>query len=226
MLHGWGDSARTFDGIRQQLTGYQVLALDLPGFGSQMPDGAWGVDDYAAFIQKWLTKIGVKKVHAVIGHSVGGAIAIDAAGLGLIKPEKLVLLAPSGIRGEKSAKRTIIMVAAKTGRVVTAGLPLTLRSTLKKALYKTTGSEALLFPQLEESFRKIVRQDLRGVAGKIKIPTLILYGQLDKDTPPRFGRLFANAIPGSRLEVVDGAAHFLHQDMPEQVGQKVKEFIK
>jgi pimeloyl-ACP methyl ester carboxylesterase len=226
LLHGWGDSAATFKVLAQHLTGFQLLALELPGFGSQMPGEAWGVDDYAQFVKTWLDKIGIKKVQAIIGHSVGGAIAIDALGLGLIKPSKLVLLAPSGIRGEKSAKRTAITVAAKAGKIISKPLPLQSRQLLKNLLYKSTGSEALLFPQLEESFRKIVKQDLRGVASKIETPTLIVYGQLDTDTPPRYGQLFADTIPSSKFEVIPGAAHFLHQDMPEVLGRRIKEFIK
>src|SRR5437868_5157539 len=116
LLHGWGDDSRTFATLQLELAKkYQVLAVDLPGFGgTQPPQDVWGLDEYAAFVQVILTKLNLGHTYALIGHSNGGAVAIRAVALGLLKPQKLILLAASGIRDRGSPKRLALKVVAKT----------------------------------------------------------------------------------------------------------------
>src|SRR5580692_991804 len=76
-LHGWGDSSKTFAKLIQQLgPKYEVLSLDLPGFGgTETPGEAWTLDHYADFVADFLAKLGGKDVYGLIGHSFGGAVA-------------------------------------------------------------------------------------------------------------------------------------------------------
>src|SRR4051812_17635719 len=99
LLHGWGDSAEGLGDLAKRLSRhYQVLVADLPGFGAtQAPRDIWDLDNYAEFIESLLIKLELKQPYAVIGHSNGGALAIRAISLGRLKPQKLVLLAASGV---------------------------------------------------------------------------------------------------------------------------------
>src|SRR5581483_4025048 len=76
LLHGWGDSSKTFAALASELKDkYELYSLDLPGFGgSQAPPQAWGLDDYASFLESWLNKLAIKP-YAVVGHSFGAAVA-------------------------------------------------------------------------------------------------------------------------------------------------------
>ena len=107
LLHGWGDSSAGVAKLQQDLSsGYQVLTLDLPGFGgTQAPAAAWDLDDYARFIAGVLKKLELEQPYAVIGHSNGGALAVRAISMELLKPQKLVLLAASGVRTNSAGKR-------------------------------------------------------------------------------------------------------------------------
>jgi len=58
------------------------------------------------------------------------------------------------------------------------------------------------------------------------LPTLLVYGELDTQTPARYGTLLHSAIKNSQLQVVPGADHFLHFGQPERVLQIVEDFLR
>src|SRR5438552_1207066 len=94
LLHGWGDTSTTFSKLIEQLQGhYEIVTVDLPGFGAtQAPPSAWGLDDYAAFIKAWLHKLQIEDIYAVVGHSYGGSTAIVGLSNGDFDARRLVLI--------------------------------------------------------------------------------------------------------------------------------------
>jgi pimeloyl-ACP methyl ester carboxylesterase len=226
MLHGWGDSARTFNMLAEELKDrYEIYALDLPGFGgTQAPSKAWGLDDYATFVEAWLKKIGVNKVKAIVGHSNGGAIAIKAVSSGKIKTDKLVLIASAGIRHKNQTRKKVLKAAASTGKAATFFLPSKSKNKIRDRFYGSIGSDITLVPELEETFRKIVAEDVQPAAHGIHIQTLLIYGHKDKATPLSFGRIYNSLIPNSRLEMIDGG-HFMHQDQSDKIAGLVSDFM-
>ncbi|HEX5744331.1 MAG TPA: alpha/beta fold hydrolase, partial [Candidatus Saccharimonadales bacterium] len=149
LLHGWADSSKGLAGLARTLDGYQVLAVDLPGFGgTQPPASAWDLDDYARFTAAVLDKLKLAQPYAVIGHSNGGALAIRAVSMGLLKPRKLVLLAASGVRTNSAVKRLTLKILAKTGNIATLWMPERYRMALRKGLYGAAGSDMLVQPEL------------------------------------------------------------------------------
>ncbi len=228
LLHGWGDNLEGLKPISNELSKkYQVLAIDLPGFGkSQAPDEVWSLDNYGSFIKSFLNKIDNKDIYAVIGHSNGGAVAIRSLSLGLLKPKKLVLLASSGIRSGGGIRRFSLALLAKAGNIATVWMPERQRQSLRKSLYQTAGSDLMVVPELEETFKKTVRQDVQADAANISIPTLLIYGAKDDATPPKFGQIYHDLIDDSKLEIINNAGHFVFADAPEQVNDMIEVFLK
>jgi pimeloyl-ACP methyl ester carboxylesterase len=226
-LHGWGDSSQTFSALAAQLDKkYSLLMPDLPGFGgSQVPNEAWGLDDYARFITEWLKKIGVSQVHGVIGHSFGGSVAIVGLGTNKLKADKLILLAASGVRQKQSFRRKVLWLGAKVLKIPLYLLPASKAQKLKVFLYKKAGSDLLLIPHMRQTFVKFVSQDVQGTARSISQPCLLIYGSKDKETPVAYGQLLNKAIAGSQLEIVDDAGHFLHQEQAEEVAALIDDFL-
>lgn len=226
LLHGWGDSAKGLTGLTKELSEkYQVLAVDLPGFGgTQVPTTAWDLDDYGRFVEALLQKLELKQPYAVIGHSNGGALAIRAISQNNLKPQKLILLASSGIRTGQSMKRLAFKAVAKVGNAVTFWLPHSTRQALRGKLYGAAGSDMLVVPQLQETFKRTVRQDVQLDAAKIEVPTLLVFGRDDQAVPPADGATYNQLIKDSQLEIIE-AGHFVHQDQPEQVTKLIKEFL-
>ena len=228
LLHGWGDSSKGFAGLARSLSGkYRVLTLDLPGFGgTESPKGVWGLNDYAHFVAQFLRKIEEKKVYAFLGHSNGAAIAVRGLGTNLLTSEKLVLLGSAGIRGEYKGRVKAVRYITKAGKALTAPLPKSIKEKLRRKVYHTVGSDMLVAEHLQETFKKVVTDDVRADAADLTQPTLLIYGENDDATPVRYGELLHQAIDGSTLEILPGAGHFVHIDRPGEVERAIKEFLQ
>lgn len=226
LLHGWGDSLVGLSGLAKDLAAhFQVISLDLPGFGTTQPPAAvWNLDNYAAYVQHFLTKINASP-YAIVGHSNGGALAIRGLAIGALSTKKLVLIAASGIRSGQSAKRLALKVVAKTGNAATIWLPKQARQKLRKKLYGAAGSDLLVVEHLQETFKQTVRQDVQADAAQLKLPTLLIFGNQDRAVPIADGHTYKKLITNSQLEIISGASHFVHLDEPTQVASLIKEFL-
>ena len=227
LLHGWGDSLEGFAALRAQLAKrYRVIALDLPGFGgTQAPPVAWGLDDYGQFAQAFLRKIALPELWGVIGHSNGGAIAIRAVARDWLQTERLVLLAAAGIRGEYKGRNRAYRLVAKTGKAAVKPLPKAMQNRLRKKLYKTIGSDMLVVEHLQETFKRVVTDDVRDDAAKITVPTLLIYGEADAQAPVWYGQRYHELIADSTLEILPGTDHFVHLERPVVVQKAIERFL-
>lgn len=228
LLHGWGDSVAGLAGLQKALAKkYKVIALDLPGFGgTQAPDAAWGLDDYAYFVNHFLAKIEAKQLKAIIGHSNGGAIAVRGMARGWLSADNLVLLASAGIRGEYKGRTKALRLVAKAGKALTAPLPKSVKQRLRKKVYGAVGSDILVAEHLQETFKKIVTDDIREDAAHLALPTLLIYGDQDDATPVRHAKILNDAIKTSKLEILTNVGHFVHQDEPDKVVKLIEGFLK
>lgn len=227
LLHGWGDNRDTFTELTDHLKGnYQVVSVDLPGFGqSQPPHRAWGLQDYSQFVAQFLDKLAITP-YALLGHSNGGAIAIRAVGDTYISCQKLILLASSGVRKKTTVRKMLFTVIARGGKLLSSFLPEASRNKLKNRLYTAAGSDYLVTPHMSETFKKIVKEDVRDAANKIAAPTLLLYGEHDSETPPAHGQALSELIPDSKFEVIKGAGHHLHHDAADNVINRITQFLQ
>lgn len=228
-LHGWADTAKTFVQLRAELSKeYTVIALDLPGFGgSQAPPKAWGLDEYATFVDHFLDKIR-HKPYAIVGHSNGGAIALKSLANGQLTASKVVLIASAGVRstGGQHAHRYVWNVVAKVGKLATVVLPKRVRSKLRSRLYTAAGSDMLVAEHMQDTFKKVVSEDIQSIAERVTVPVLLIYGDQDTATPPAYAHAFAQKLPNATLEIFHGAGHFVHQEQSYGVAQKIKDFLQ
>jgi pimeloyl-ACP methyl ester carboxylesterase len=228
LLHGWGDSAAGLRAMHQALAkDYRVVALDLPGFGTtQAPAHPWGLNEYAHFVEHFLLKIKAGAVWAIIGHSNGGAIAIRGVGQGWLTPERLVLIASAGIRGTYKGRMKALRIATKVGKTLTAPLPMSVKNRLRHTVYSSVGSDMLVAEHLQETFKKIVTDDVRADAARISQPTLLIYGEKDMNAPVWYGERYHELINNSTLEILPDAEHFVHLDRPTEVMHAIEGFLR
>jgi pimeloyl-ACP methyl ester carboxylesterase len=226
LLHGWGDSSQGSVELQAALARqFQILAIDLPGFGgAQAPPSAWGLTEYADFVAVLLTKLDLKP-YAIIGHSNGGAIAIRGLASGSIVAQKLVLLASSGIRNQYNGRKKVLRLAAQSAKLLTKPLPSRVQHKLRSRAYATIGSDMLVAEQLQETFKKIITDDVQADAAKVSIPALLIYGHDDTATPVHYGELLQAAISHSDLHVIPQAGHFVHLDQPAIVVELIRDFL-
>jgi pimeloyl-ACP methyl ester carboxylesterase len=228
LLHGWGDRAAGLGNLQAALSRrYDVIAPDLPGFGdTQAPPVTWGLDDYARFAVRFLEKLPIRQLYAIVAHSNGGAIAMRGLGQGTLRADRLVLLASAGVRDEYRGRVKALRYITKAGKVLTIPLPAPVRRKIRRKVYDAVGSDMLVAEHLQETFKRVVTDDVRADAARLSIPTLLIYGEADQATPIRYGELFHELIEGSTLEVLPSAGHFVHLDRPREVLTATEEFLR
>jgi pimeloyl-ACP methyl ester carboxylesterase len=210
MLHGWGLDHTSLDGIRQQLGAqYRCVSIDFPGFGrSPAPPQPWGISDYAELICSLLDALGFSDV-ALLGHSFGGRVALRLSAFSPSRINQLVLIASAGLRPNISALKALrIALLRVCGRLVTQLLPSVLAGQLRQALIRKVASrDYLAAGELRPTLVKVVNEDAALYAQQIEIPALLLWGELDADTPVWMGRALEKLLKSSRLLVLPGFDH-------------------
>lgn len=228
LLHGWKVDLEIWESVITSLNDYRIIRLDLPGFGkSDMPSKAWDVSDYAKFLNEFLEKLDIPKT-ILIGHSFGGRIAIKFSVLCPDKVSKLILVDSGGIR-LKSFRIFFAFISAKLGKIFFL-LPLVRvkKDEYKEKFYKAikAGDYLEQNPILKKTFLKIIAEDLRGEAAKINSPTLIIWGEKDLITEIEEGRILANSIKNSKLEIIKNAGHFPFLEKKEEFLKYINNFIE
>jgi len=227
LIHGWGDDLNNFSKMQSNLSrSYKVISLDLPGFGkSSAPISGWSLDDFAGFIKDFITKLDLE-VYAFVGHSNGGAILINGLANKTIHAKKLVLIASSGIRATDQLKKKAVLVGAKIGKLPLKLFPTSYQLRLRNKLYRVLKSDAAVNPEMIQTFKKIVGQDVSKDASKLELPTLIIYGKEDKVTPLEYGQIYHQLIKHSKLEIIDDAGHFVHLQKADEVEKIIEDYLK
>jgi pimeloyl-ACP methyl ester carboxylesterase len=227
IIPGWADTTASWRAVSKKLSRtHDVIVFDLPGFGgSQVPaEAAWGLTDYATFTSHFLHKLGVRP-GVLLAHSNGGAIALRGLGNGLITADKLVLLASAGIRNQYKGRNKVLRILTKSGKIITMPLPASIKKRLRRKVYDTVGSDMLVAENMQETFKKVVTDDVQADADKVDIDTLLIYGENDQAAPVTYGRIFHDHLSSSTLEIIPNAEHFLHTENTAQVLTLIEEFI-
>lgn len=217
-LHGWGGDRLSLKPLWEKLSGYhRTLSLDLPGFGSsQLPTQDWKVKDFAKHVSSFLEKVGVKDDYTLVGHSFGGRVILSGVGGGLLHPTQVVLIDSAGV-AERPKRNSGYVALAKTGKAVLSlpGLK-GLQKSARKKLYQSIGNNDYIEAgSMQKVFTNTIGEDLSSQAAKVAVPTLLIWGEKDAETPLSEGRKLASLVAGSKLEVLPGLGHFpFDEDAP------------
>lgn len=216
-LHGWakGYSKEKYQKLIDSLSEkYRVVALDFPGFGgSSWPLRPWDVSDFADAVAKFIKKLGIKE-YVLAGHSFGGRVAIKMA-VGGNKIEKLVLVDSAGIERKGMMVKLRLLVA----KLVPEGLKKLFSGRLGAKDYRESVGV------MRESLKLIVNENLEVDLAKIKMPTLIVWGENDGLTPLGQGKIMNRLIGGSKLVIIPEANHRLPLDQVARLAKEMVEFI-
>jgi pimeloyl-ACP methyl ester carboxylesterase len=250
LLHGIAGTSATWDAVIPRLAEhYDVLAPDLLGHGeSAKPRGDYSLGAYANALRDLLEALGKNRA-TLVGHSLGGGIAMQFAYQFLGRCERLVLVDSGGLGREV---HPLLRAAALPGAELV--LPWLSTTTSRGVGALVRGMNRLGIrpgPDLDETWRSFVSlrepaarrafiQTVRGVmdlSGQRVIanerlylaeglPTLIVWGENDPLIPVRHARASHERIAGSRLEIFPEAGHFPHRDDPERFAKVLADFIR
>lgn len=222
-IHGWLSNSDVWHHLMHALNKANInsYALDLPGFGkSQIPSIDVDNNFYASVVESFINKLGLSNI-VLVGHSNGGAIATKLS-VSSNNVKKLVLIDSSGIR-KKTIKKKVLSFIAK---IVKPVFKIKILSGFRKNIYKVMGSSDYINSKyLGNTFNNIVSEDISSLFQKIKIPTLIFWGNTDTDTPLNYAKFINKSINGSELIIVEGG-HYPFLDKPEVVINSLIKFIK
>ena len=213
-LHGWHNLANKeiyLELLKLLSDKFRVIAIDFPGFGkSPEPLQAWTVSDYARLVEKFIDHLKIKKC-ILIGHSFGGRVATKIAAKNPKNVEKLILIASAGVEKKALNIRFLAFTAGITPQFIKKIFSEYVGSVDYK---KTTGI-------MRQTFKNVINEDLQHLFPQIKIPVLLVWGQLDNTTPLAHAKIMHQLLPDSKLKIIPEGNH----GIPYRHAQKVAQII-
>lgn len=224
LVHGSGGDNLHWPERLRNFPKANVYAIDLPGHGRSSGYSRKSVDEYADFIEAFVSRMNLKDV-ILFGHSLGGAIV-----------QRLALRFPSWL------SRIVLVgtgVRLRVSPAILEGLISDFKGTIDlicKWAFGSTASESLI-KTVGEGFAKTDPDvilgdysacnefDIAGRAGEISIPTLVVSGTEDKLTPIKYGKYLYNHIPGAKLAIIEEGGHMMAIEKPDEFMKSIINFL-
>jgi pimeloyl-ACP methyl ester carboxylesterase len=250
LIHGMINSSRHWEAVASRLAqNNRVIAPDLIGHGdAATPRGDYSLGAHAAGIRDLLTTIGVERA-TIVGHSLGGGVAMQFFYQFPQRTERLVLVSSGGLGHDVSpllrgaalpGSAALLRLATRprlVGAIAATGKRLRERGN-STGVYMQAVARALA-PLQEEGSRQAFLQTLRAVIDVQgqrvsardrlyllgEMPTLIVWGERDRTIPLEHGLEAERSIPNCRFETLPRAAHFPNLEDPEGLAAVLADFL-
>jgi pimeloyl-ACP methyl ester carboxylesterase len=250
LIHGITSSSECWGPVGRRLARHHtVLAPDLLGHGqSAKPRGDYSMGAFASGIRDLVLSLDLGHV-TVVGHSLGGGVAMQFAYQFPERTERLALVSSGGLGRSVNvllraatlpgselvlpllAGRHVLSAGRAFGRVVgRAGVQLG-----NDAVEMARGHASLGDPESRAAFVHTLRASV-DVGGQrvqaldrlylaAELPVLIVWGARDRIIPPGHGRRAHHLVPGSRFELFEAAGHFPHLDEPDRFMSTLEDWM-
>jgi len=230
LIHGYGGEANKW---QQNITvlseKYTVYAPDLPGFGDSQPlEGTYYIPELVEFVENFVASLGLKNFY-LVGHSLGGGIAVNYALKNPSHITKLVLV-DSLCLGKEIA--WWIRLLSRPARAIGAPLLLLFKG-IKWLGQKLLVPFEFVSPISQSSINlgsciASFRQQTTIVANRLSelvMPTLLVWGDADPIIPVKHAYAAVKIIPDCRLKVFDNTGHNIYRDNPQALSHTLQEFF-
>jgi pimeloyl-ACP methyl ester carboxylesterase len=250
LIHGLLGSHRNWDHLVDVLAAdRRVIAPDLLGHGaSAKPMGDYSLSAHAAMLRDLFDHLGIASA-TIVGHSLGGGIALQFAYLFPDRVDQLVLVSSGGLGRELSpvlraaslpgAEWVVPLLASRwvrqRGEALGRGLARIGVHARPDVTEAWRGLASLSDRESRRAFfattRAVIDPGGQTVNASPRlhlaatVPTLLVWGARDRMIPSWHAVLAQQAIEGSRVEVFERAGHFPHLDDPERFARLLREFI-
>ena len=249
LIHGMGGTFENWQAVIEPLARHHtVVAPDLPGHGTSAPGGGdYSLGALAAGLRDLLIALGHERA-TLVGHSLGGGIAMQFAYHFPEITERLVLVSSGGLGPEVSpVLRAAALPGADLFIAATAGPGRTVGSAIARGLAAVglrpntdvaevlRGYSSLAEPDRRAAFLATLRSVIGTGGQRVHagdrlylaegMPVLIIWGARDPIIPLRHGENAHKAIPGSHLEVFEGVGHLPQLEAPGRFVAVLERFI-
>ncbi|KHF39707.1 alpha/beta fold hydrolase [Halalkalibacter okhensis] len=237
LIHGFVSSTYTFNRLIPLLKEkFSVVAIDLPGFGrsEKSKTFVYSFESYAAFIAECIDHFQLDGV-TIVGHSMGGQIALYAAKRAPSKIKKLILICSSGYL--KRARKSLIYCTYIpffrffVERYIRMK---DVKKSLENVVYNRTlinkeMMEEFARPLLEKDFYRSLIRLLRYREGdlsseqlrEITIPTLLIWGEEDQVVPLSVGKRLVEDLPNANLITYEKTGHLVTEERTEELYDQI-----
>ncbi len=225
---------------------HRAIALDLPGFGdSPMPSWPITMGDYGRLIHDFCERLGIEKVAALVGNSMGGFIATEAVIEEPDRFDRLVLISAAGVSfaewqgrsfdaGARIFKAAIPMMSGERrsywtrprGRKLAFGRLFRNPNKLRPELLAEQVRPGLQAPGFSDALTAIWGYDTRERLPEIEIPTMVVWGLNDQIVPVEGAIAYHRLIPRSRLEIFERTGHLPMLERPRRFNPLLEGFIE
>jgi pimeloyl-ACP methyl ester carboxylesterase len=251
-IHGLGSNLQAWQKTVESLRGdYRCIALDLPGYGkSSQGDYAFGMTFFANQVAALIEDLGLKDV-TLVGHSMGGQVAITLA---LQQPkylDGLVLAAPAGLEAFSAENRTFFATYVQP-QIIRATTEPQIRTNFSLNFYEMPEDAGFMvedrlkmrndtqaYHYYSEMIPRCVLgmldEPVAGRLGELDLPTLLVFGKQDQLIPNRFlhpelnveavAKFGQKGINGAELLFLDKAGHFVQWDQSAAFNKAVRAFV-
>ena len=225
-VHGSGDSGQVWNAVIARLGAYSCLALDLPGHGRRLDEPGpveLSVAGYAASVAEELTRRDLSGA-CLVGHSLGGAIALTLALDWPALVSKLVLVGA----GARLRVRPDLLEGAKTNPDATMRELVALGSASGHERDAERAVAALLPVAPGVLYRDLAACnafDIMGDLPRITQPSLIITGAEDLLTPPKYATFLRERLPHAKTVTVPDAGHYVIGEAPDAVAAAITSWL-
>ena len=251
MIHGFRGTHHGLARIIEQLPQYHIIVPDLPGFGASDPfiDQSHTIASYQEFLQAFITNLKLSSPPILLGHSFGSIIASHFAANNADVIDKLILINPIGapaLDGPKAVLSKLAIFYYFVGRklpkklshswlsttAIVKIMSISMTKSKEPAMRRYIHDQHLTYfsrfanPRVvAEAFTASVSHDVREVAGKITVPTLLIAGEQDDITPLEKQHALSKLIKNSQLAVINDVGHLIHYETAAEAAKLIREFI-
>ena len=226
ILHGWTYSTekwKPFVNLLKQKSVNSTI-LKIPGLTEKL-DKVWKIDDYVEWLRQKIESQKFNNRVVLIGHSNGGRIGLNFAIKYPQNIAQLILIDSAGVYHDDLPirfKRYMFESISKIGKKLSSS------EKLKELLYNVIGETDYknANPDMRQTMINLLSSDKMLNFAKINSPTLIIWGEKDKITPLKDGKLIHGLIKNSKLYIVKGAKHSPQFTNAEEVADTIFEYLK
>jgi len=247
LIHGWASSWRMWERPMSRLAsaGFRAWAIDLPGCGESdtlgASNGSYTIAHLADTVQAFAARVGIEHM-ALVGHSMGGAIALEMADRRADATRALVLVAPV-VSGRLGLSLHVFFgspfgrwllelsqylgVRTRVSRRTKFAAPWPVRTLLMRtALIRDAADLARTAPQaVLGTLHAVIDFDFTNRLSRICAPTLVVVGTRDITVTPSEGELAADGIPDAQLVRLRGVGHQPVDERPDEFDRLLVWFL-
>ena len=223
LLHGWGMDSSSMVWIGEELSSkYHVFVFDLPGFGKSELLESFDIFDYCDWLYTFCNLHGIAEP-MIVAHSFGCRIALWYSYI--YGSSKLVLTGAAGIQSRKNRIQKLKEMEYHIIKYFYTILKLKKRLEVLQNAYGSSDYR-LANSVMKHTLVKVLHNDVNEILSEILVPTIVIMGELDKETPIWMGKIFEKKMQDCALIVFEKCNHFAYLQQKKRFMRIVNVFLE